>query len=419
MEGAVDRGEKRLVLRGEEVAAPEKRFDPADAGVRGKDVGVLGVGLVVAAALERAHDGGQAGGVDAARAGRPGDDERDARLVDEDGVGLVDEGRGEGAVDELAGLVGQAVAQVVEAGLLGRGVGHIAGIGRPLGRLVHALLGGADGEAEKPVSGAHPGRVASGQVVVEGQDVDGTAGEGEGRGREHGRERLALSGRELGDLAVGHGQGGDDLDVVGVEARRAARGLEDEGEGFDPRVLLPARLLRLRPRRRAGEAPAQGGGEAGDLRVGGADEPLLLMERPDLGDDPRVRGDVRFDGMSAEPVEGRFRKSASCGSSSARHVVSRRDAEKWRRSARRASEKGRAASARDDSLRETGLAARPDGEENAENKGAEDEGQRQEEDGQDQERDDKPGGHLLLPRTYSMPPSTPVKWGQTTRQTYR
>ena len=70
----------------------------------------------------------------AGSAGGPGDDERDAGFVDEDGVGLVDEGHGERPVDEFAGLVGQPVPQVVEAGLLGGGVRDIAGVGGPLGR---------------------------------------------------------------------------------------------------------------------------------------------------------------------------------------------------------------------------------------------------------------------------------------------
>ena len=51
----------------------------------------------------------------------------------------------------------------------------------------------------------------------------------------------------------------------------------------------------------------------------------------------------------------------------------------------------------DDDRIQTGLSARPDREEDAENEAAEDEGQRQEENGQDQEWNGEPGDHRLSP----------------------
>ena len=93
VEGAVDGGQELLVLRGEEVAAAEQGFDPADARVRGEDVGVLRVGLVVLPRSRPRTTAARRAGVGVESAGGPGDDERDAGLVDEDGIGLVDEGR--------------------------------------------------------------------------------------------------------------------------------------------------------------------------------------------------------------------------------------------------------------------------------------------------------------------------------------
>jgi hypothetical protein len=52
--------------------------------------------------------------------------------------------------------------------------------------------------------------------------MDGPAEKREGGCGEHGRERLALARRELSDPAVGHGQSGDELDVVSGQARRPA-----------------------------------------------------------------------------------------------------------------------------------------------------------------------------------------------------
>ena len=74
VEGAVDGGQKHFVFRGKEVAAAEQVLDPADAAVRGEDVGVLRVGLVILPPLEAANDGGQTAGVGAGPAGGPRND---------------------------------------------------------------------------------------------------------------------------------------------------------------------------------------------------------------------------------------------------------------------------------------------------------------------------------------------------------
>jgi hypothetical protein len=129
VEGAVDRGQERLVLGREQIAAAEDGLHAADPGIRREDVGVFGVRLEVAAPLEVPDDGGQPRDIEARRAGGAGDDERDARFVNKDGVGLVDEGDGERTVDELIGFIGQPVTQIIEPGLLGCGVCDVAGVG--------------------------------------------------------------------------------------------------------------------------------------------------------------------------------------------------------------------------------------------------------------------------------------------------
>ncbi|MBP1661627.1 MAG: hypothetical protein H6P95_2819, partial [Candidatus Aminicenantes bacterium] len=67
VEGAVDGGKELLVLRAEQVAAAEQGLDPADPGVGGKDVGPLGIRLVIPAAFEAVDEGGQSRGVGGGR----------------------------------------------------------------------------------------------------------------------------------------------------------------------------------------------------------------------------------------------------------------------------------------------------------------------------------------------------------------
>ena len=58
-----------------------------------------------------------------------GDDERRARLIDQNGVDLVDDGEGMSALDELACVDGHVIAQVVKAHFVIRAVGDVCGVG--------------------------------------------------------------------------------------------------------------------------------------------------------------------------------------------------------------------------------------------------------------------------------------------------
>ena len=65
-----------------------------------------------------------------------GNDERRARLVDQDRVHLVDDRIGDAALHAILQAVGKVVAQIIEAELIIGAVGDVAGVGRAL------LIGG-------------------------------------------------------------------------------------------------------------------------------------------------------------------------------------------------------------------------------------------------------------------------------------
>ena len=78
------------------------------------------------------------------------DDERRARLVDQDRVHLVDDGVGEAALEALLDVHRHVVAQVVEAELVVGAVGDVGGVRRalrPRGSIVRQV--DADREAEE------------------------------------------------------------------------------------------------------------------------------------------------------------------------------------------------------------------------------------------------------------------------------
>ncbi len=155
----------------EKIAAAECVFNRANAAVR--QGGVMGTHIdrVVHGRLQAAHHliGHICQGTGASIAA--GDDQRDARLIDQNGIHLVDNGRGKGTVHLLVQAKREPVAQDVEADLIGGSVRNVAGVRSTALGGRHALLHVACGEAQKTVDVPHPASVAAGQIIVDGHDV--------------------------------------------------------------------------------------------------------------------------------------------------------------------------------------------------------------------------------------------------------
>ena len=95
----------------------------------------------------------------------------------------------------------------------------------------------ADGQPEEPVDAAHPFRVAAGEIVVDGDDVDALAGERVQVDGEGGDERLAFAGLHLGDRALVQHHAADELHVEMALAERSLGGLAHRREGRHENVV--------------------------------------------------------------------------------------------------------------------------------------------------------------------------------------
>ena len=212
----------------EKVPASDGDFDGVDSGVGQSGVVASRIDGEVLAGTEAAHD--LVGDVGKAAVARfaSGNHERNARLVDKDGVGLVDDGGVELAVDLLIGPHGDAVAEEVEADLVLGGISDIGGVGGPPLGGRHPLLDVRDREAEEAVDAAHPRGVPAGKVVIDGHHVDAAMLAREPRDRRHGRQRFALPGLHLGDRAARQRERPAQLDVVHVLAEDSAGGGRSE-----------------------------------------------------------------------------------------------------------------------------------------------------------------------------------------------
>ena len=174
---------------------------------------------------------------------RAGDDQRRARLVDQDGIHFVDDGEGQLPLHLLGLGESHVVPQIIEAELVVGAVDDVRLVGgallhRPLPGLNHAHL-----EAEEFVQGAHPRRIPPGEVVIHRHQMHGLAADGIQVGRQSGDEGLAFAGAHLGDFAFVQGDAADELHIEVAHAQSPLAGFAGDGEGFRQQLVqaFPAR----------------------------------------------------------------------------------------------------------------------------------------------------------------------------------
>src|SRR4030042_1952157 len=93
-------------------------------------------------------------------------------FVYQDAVHLVDDSVVVYSLDEVGESELHVVTQVIETEFVVRPVGDVAAISVLAVGVRHIVLDRPHGEAEEAVDGAHPFRVALGQVIVDRDNVD-------------------------------------------------------------------------------------------------------------------------------------------------------------------------------------------------------------------------------------------------------
>ena len=151
----------------------------------------------------------------------PGNDQRRAGLVDQDGVHLIHDREVVAALDQFGLVPRHVVAQVVEAEFVVGAVRDVRGVLLPADRRVLVGQDAAAGQAKEPVDAAHQVRLVFGQVVVHGDDVDAVSGEGIEVGRSSGHQGLTFTGLHFGDVAQVKGGATHHLDIEVAHAQGA------------------------------------------------------------------------------------------------------------------------------------------------------------------------------------------------------
>ncbi len=144
------------------------------------------------------------------------DDERRARLVDQDRVDFVDDGVDRIALHHRLEVELHVVAEIVEAVFVVGTVGDVAAIRfLPLAVTVR-VLDHADGKAED----------------VDRDDVNAAAGQGVEIDGERGHQRLSFAGLHLRDLAAVQDDAAHELDVEVAHVEDSFAPLAGDGEGL-------------------------------------------------------------------------------------------------------------------------------------------------------------------------------------------
>ena len=174
------------------------------------------------------------------------DDERRARLVDEDRVDLVDDGVVEFALRVVERAELHVVAQVVEAELVVLAVGDVASVrDLLLVRRSASCTTVPDREAEERVDACPSTRRRGGEVVVDRDDVDALALERVQVAGERRDEGLALAGAHLGDAPVVQDHAADELHVVVAHLEGALARFAADGEGLGSRIVERRAVVEL------------------------------------------------------------------------------------------------------------------------------------------------------------------------------
>jgi len=174
-----------------------------------------------------------------------GDDERRARLVDEDGVHLVDDRIVQGALYHLSLGEHHVVTQVVKAELVVRAERHVRRIRRLALGEVHVVRDQTNRESEIAVELAHPLAIAACEVVVDRDHVDALARERIEVDRRGCNEGFALACAHLRDAPLVEADAADQLHVEVPHAEHAARGLAHDGERLGEDFLHRLPLFEL------------------------------------------------------------------------------------------------------------------------------------------------------------------------------
>ena len=141
------------------------------------------------------------------------------------------------ALHHLAKFVLHIIAQIIEAEFIVGAVGDVGRVCLPTLVIVEPVHDDAHAHAQKLVDAPHPFRIATGQVIVDCDDVNALARERVQVSGHRRHKRLALARAHFGDVASVQHHAANHLHVEMALAERAARGFAHGGESGRKQIV--------------------------------------------------------------------------------------------------------------------------------------------------------------------------------------
>ena len=145
--------------------------------------------------------------------GRGGNDERGARLVDQNGIHFVDNGKIKFPLHERLETRRHIVAQIIEAKLVVRSVGDVRRVGRFFFVAILSVNHHARRQSQKVIEPSHPLAVTLGEVVVHRHHVHAFSAERVQIHRQSTNERFSFSRFHFRDTSFVEDHASDELHV--------------------------------------------------------------------------------------------------------------------------------------------------------------------------------------------------------------
>ena len=167
------------------------------------------------------------------------DDERRARLVDENAVHLVHDGKIQAALHAVFFADRHIVAQIVEAHFVIGGVCDVAGIGGALFFRLHARFVDAHAQTHEAIYLAHPVRVALGKIFVDRDHVHALARQSVEINGQCCHQRFSFTGAHFRYPALVQNNAAYQLHVEVAHVEHPGACLSDRGKSVGQDVVQP------------------------------------------------------------------------------------------------------------------------------------------------------------------------------------
>ena len=178
---------------------------------------------------------------------RSRNDQRSARLVNQDGIDLIDNGEGMAALHHFGEFVFHIVAQIIEAVFIVGAVGDVAGIGGAPVIILNAMHDDAKGEPEKAIDLAHPFGIAPGEIIIDRNNMHALARQRIEIAGEGGHQSFAFARAHFGNRAFMQHHAANELHIEMPLSKRPLGRFAHSGESGHHEVIQSLALGNFGP----------------------------------------------------------------------------------------------------------------------------------------------------------------------------